>query len=144
VFTVKAYIRKSHILVAMREFNKALSAIQHAAEMDDDSKNTAEIQAQMMKIHQAMESERAGETDEQTFNRAMKDPEIAEIMADPIMRSILEQAQSDPGSIQEHMKNPTIKTKIVSVPLAYVVRVETDIPLLDKTHQCRCTPHSMK
>jgi stress-induced-phosphoprotein 1 len=113
--TVKAYIRKSHVLVGMREHSKALSAIQDAAEHDDEHKHTAEIQQQMIKINQAMAAERAGETDEQAFQRAMRDPEVAEIMADPVMRSILEQAQTDPPSIQEHMKNPTIRTKIVGV-----------------------------
>jgi stress-induced-phosphoprotein 1 len=98
----------------MQEHSKALTAIQEAAEHDDEHKNTAEIQQQMIKINQAMSQARANETDEQTLARAMKDPEIAEIMSDPIMRSILEQAQNDPPSIQEHMKNPTIRAKIVS------------------------------
>jgi hypothetical protein len=102
------------VLVGMREYTKALAAIQDAAEHDDEQKNTSEIQQQMYKINQAMSQERAGETEEQTLQRAMKDPEVAEIMSDPIMRSILEQAQSDPPSIQEHMKNPTIRAKIVS------------------------------
>jgi stress-induced-phosphoprotein 1 len=104
------------VLVGMREYTKALAAIQEAAEHDDEHKNTSEIQQQMYKINQAMAQERAGETEEQTLQRAMKDPEVAEIMSDPIMRSILEQAQSDPPSIQEHMKNPTIRAKIVSLP----------------------------
>jgi stress-induced-phosphoprotein 1 len=99
----------------MRENIKALSAIQAAAEADTEQKNTAEIQQQMIKINQAMSAERANETDEQAFQRAMKDPEVAEIMSDPVMRSILEQAQNEPGSIQDHMKNPTIRSKIVSV-----------------------------
>jgi stress-induced-phosphoprotein 1 len=78
-FAVKAYIRKSHVLFGMREFNKSMDAIQLAAEHDDDHKSTSEIQQQMIKIQQAVTSERAGETDEQAFARAMKDPEVAEM-----------------------------------------------------------------
>jgi stress-induced-phosphoprotein 1 len=119
---VKAYIRKSHVLFGMREYNKALDAIQDAAEHDDEQKNTAEITQQMIKIQQAIQSQRSTETDEQTFARAMKDPEVAEIMSDPIMRSILDQAQSDPPSIQEHMKNPLIRQKITKLINAGILR----------------------
>jgi hypothetical protein len=38
-----------------------------------------------------MQQERQGETDEQTYARAMRDPEVAEIMADPLMRRELKQ-----------------------------------------------------
>ena len=34
------------------------------------------------------------------------------IMQDPIMQSILQQAQGDPAALQEHMKNAVIKSKI--------------------------------
>lgn len=63
----------------MREYTKALDAIQDAAEHDDEQKNTAEITQQMMKIQQGIQSQRSTETDEQAFARAMKDPEVAEM-----------------------------------------------------------------
>lgn len=34
------------------------------------------------------------------------------IMSDPIMQQILQQAQSDPSALQDHMKNPTMKAII--------------------------------
>lgn len=106
----------------MREYTKALDAIQLAAEHDDEHKSTTEIQQHMIKIQQAMMSERAGETDEQTMARAMKDPEVAQIMNDPVMRSILEQAQSDPKSLQDHMKNPAIRQNITKLVNAGILR----------------------
>jgi hypothetical protein len=33
-------------------------------------------------------------------------------MQDPVMQSILQQAQTDPAALQEHMKNPAIRSKI--------------------------------
>jgi stress-induced-phosphoprotein 1 len=33
-------------------------------------------------------------------------------MQDPIMQSILQQAQGDPAALQEHMKNPGIRAKV--------------------------------
>jgi len=34
------------------------------------------------------------------------------IMQDPVMNSILQQAQGDPAALQDHMKNPAIKSKV--------------------------------
>jgi len=44
-------------------------------------------------------------------------------MSDPIMQSILQQAQGDPAALQEHMKNPGIKSKIEMLIAAGVIRV---------------------
>jgi len=44
-------------------------------------------------------------------------------MQDPIMNSILQQAQGDPAALQEHMKNPVIKTKIQRLIQAGIIRV---------------------
>lgn len=44
-------------------------------------------------------------------------------MQDPVMQSILQQAQNDPAALQEHMKNPTIKAKVQRLISAGVIRV---------------------
>lgn len=59
-----------------------------------------------------MNQERAGETDEQTYQRALRDPEIQEIMGDPLMRQILSDAQQDPRALRDHMKNPMVSSLI--------------------------------
>jgi stress-induced-phosphoprotein 1 len=45
------------------------------------------------------------------------------IMGDPVMQSILQQAQSDPQALQEHMRNPVVRTKIQKLAAAGVIRV---------------------
>lgn len=45
------------------------------------------------------------------------------IMNDPIMQSILQQAQSDPAALNEHMKNPEIRSKVQKLVAAGVIRV---------------------
>lgn len=45
------------------------------------------------------------------------------IMQDPVMQTILQQAQSDPAALQEHMKNPAVRSKIQKLVAAGVVRV---------------------
>jgi stress-induced-phosphoprotein 1 len=44
------------------------------------SQHTREIESQMQKCMTEMYAERSGETDEQTLERAMRDPEVAKIM----------------------------------------------------------------
>lgn len=66
----------------------------------------------MRKITFADAESRAGETDEQTYARAMRDPEVQEIMRDPVFQSILSQAQQDPKSLQSHMQDERIRRKV--------------------------------
>ncbi len=45
------------------------------------------------------------------------------IMQDPIMKSILQQAQSDPAALAEHMRNPGVRSKIQKLVAAGVIRM---------------------
>lgn len=74
---VKAYIRKSHVLYAMRDYTKSIEAAEQAAEADEEKKHTKEIQEQVGKCQQALFSQREGESEEETLARAMRDPEVA-------------------------------------------------------------------
>lgn len=74
---VKAYIRKSNILFAMRDHTQAIDAIQEAKDRDVDHKHTTEITQQEYKCQQALFSQRGEESQEETLARAMRDPEVA-------------------------------------------------------------------
>jgi stress-induced-phosphoprotein 1 len=43
-------------------------------------------------------------------------------MNDPVMQQILQQAQSDPASLQDHMKNPVVRQKIQKLVNAGIIR----------------------
>ncbi|KAJ7929167.1 activator of Hsp70 and Hsp90 chaperone [Mycena leptocephala] len=118
----KAYIRKSTILFAMRDYTQAIEAAQEAKDRDPEHKHAREIAEQEMKCQQALFSQRGTETQEQTLERAMRDPEVAGIMNDPIMQQILQQAQSNPGALQDHMKNPGVRSKIQKLINAGIIR----------------------
>jgi stress-induced-phosphoprotein 1 len=77
VLIVKAYIRKSHILYTMRDYVKAIEAVQEAAEHDEAKAHTKEIQDQIWKCQQAQFAQREGESDDDVMQRAMRDPEVA-------------------------------------------------------------------
>jgi stress-induced-phosphoprotein 1 len=61
----------------MRDYTKAIEAIQEAKEHDIEHKHTAEISQQEMKCQQALFSQRGEESQEETLQRAMRDPEVA-------------------------------------------------------------------
>ncbi|KAJ3808899.1 activator of Hsp70 and Hsp90 chaperone [Lentinula lateritia] len=119
---VKAYIRKANVLLSMREYAKALEAVQEAELHDEGNKNATELKQLEYKIQTALYEQRGEETQEQTLERAMRDPEVANIMNDPVMQQILQQAQSDPSALQDHMKNPTVREKIMKLANAGIIR----------------------
>ena len=75
--TVKAYIRKSQVLFTMRDYIKAIEAVQEAAEHDEANAHSKEIQEQIWKCQQAQFAQREGESDDDVMQRAMRDPEVA-------------------------------------------------------------------
>lgn len=77
---VKAYIRKSMVYYGMKEYTKAIDAAQQAMDQDVEKKHTREIEQHMQKCLSETYNQRQGETDEQTYERAMRDPEIQSIM----------------------------------------------------------------
>jgi len=120
---IRAYLRKAQALFAMREYNKCLDVCELATLHDEGGKNAREIQSQQEKALQAQFSAREGETEEQTMQRIQNDPEILQILQDPVMQTILQQAKGDPAALQEHMRNPGVKSKIQKLVAAGVIRM---------------------
>ncbi|RXK38934.1 stress-induced-phosphoprotein 1 [Tremella mesenterica] len=119
---IKAYIRKALVQQGMKDNTKALETLQKAMDADVEKKHTRELETTMMKVMNELESERATETDEQTYQRAMRDPEVQEIMSDPVMRQILADSQQDPKALMDHMKNPLIAQKIQKLVTAGIIK----------------------
>jgi len=120
---IRAYLRKAQAYFGMREYSKCLDACTEATEVDVTKANAREIEQQQQKALSAMYSARENETEEQTKERIQRDPEIMSIMQDPVMQSILQQAQGDPAALQEHMKNPGIRSKIQKLIASGIIRV---------------------
>ena len=119
----KAYLRKAQALFGMKEYNKCLDVCTEAMEHDEGGKNSREIEQQQQKALEAQYTARAGETEEETSARIQRDPEILQILQDPVMASILNQAKNDPAALNDHMKNPGIRSKIQKLIASGVIRV---------------------
>lgn len=119
---IKAYIRKGLVQTAMKEYTQALETFQRGGDADKEGKHANEIAQNINKVMGELQSQRSTETDEQTYERAMRDPQVAEIMNDPIMRQILSDAQQNPTALMDHMKNPIVGQKIQKLINAGIIR----------------------
>jgi len=106
---VKGYLRKANCLVMMKQVEKAIEVYNEALKVDPAN---AEAKAGISKAYQTQMASQAGMSREQRAEQAMKDPEVQQIMGDPVMRQILEEMQTNPQSVQNHLKNPEIAKKI--------------------------------
>jgi len=112
---VKAYLRKAKVLQGMGQSSKAISAYEKVLEMDPNCSEAVEGYKNC--------SIQSHNDPEETRKRAMKDPEVQQILQDPAMRMILEQMQSDPQAIQEHLQNPEISAKFMKLREAGLISV---------------------
>ena len=112
---VKAYLRKAKVLQGMGQSSKAIAVYEKVLEMDPNCTEAVEGYKNC--------SIQSHNDPEETRKRAMKDPEVQQILADPAMRMILEQMQSDPQAIQEHLRNPEIAAKFMKLREAGLISV---------------------
>ncbi|RMZ86938.1 hypothetical protein DV736_g5842, partial [Chaetothyriales sp. CBS 134916] len=119
---VKAYLRKAQALFGMKEYNRCLDVCTEAQEHDSSGANSREIDQQQQRALEAMYTARAGESEEETAARIQRDPEIMSILQDPVMQSILQQAKNDPAALNEHMRNPSVRSKIQKLIASGVIR----------------------
>ncbi|KAK4540061.1 hypothetical protein LTR36_009802 [Oleoguttula mirabilis] len=120
---IRAYLRKAQALFAMKEFSRCIDVCAEASAHDEGGKNAREIEQQSQKALQAQYSAQEGETEEQAQERIQRDPEIMEILASPVMQSILQQAKGDPKALNDHMKNPGIAKNIRKLMSAGVIKM---------------------
>ena len=73
---IRAYVRKSQALQAMKEYNRALDVCTEALE-HDDGKHARELEQQQQKCLEAQFIARAGESEQQTMERIQNDPEVS-------------------------------------------------------------------
>jgi len=119
---VKAYIRKGNAHYFMKEYHKSLEAYEKGLKFDE---NNAELKEGLKKTMMAINTQNYGGDEKGQQERAAKaaqDPEIQEILRDPIMNQILNDMQTDPKAIANHMRNPTVAAKINKLIAAGILR----------------------
>ncbi|CAK7896915.1 heat shock protein Sti1p [[Candida] anglica] len=121
---IRAYIRKANAQLAMREYSQVMETLTVAREKDSElgGKSVSEIDQLYNKAVSQRFQAIEGETSEQTMERVSRDPEIVQILQDPVMQGILGQARENPAALQDHMRNPEVSKKINMLIAAGVIR----------------------
>ncbi|KAL1231556.1 Stress-induced-phosphoprotein [Trichinella spiralis] len=101
--------------MALKEPIRAMKAFEEALKIDP---NNQEAMNGMREAASACD-----QSPDEARKKALEDPEIREILADPAMVHILEQMSHNPQALREHLKNPEIAGKINKLIEAGVVRI---------------------
>eukprot|EP01135_Chromosphaera_perkinsii_P012040 Nk52_evm3s2578 gene=Nk52_evmTU3s2578 len=120
----KGYIRKATILYFMKDYVKAIKVYEDGLKRCPENQ---EMKDGIVRCQQTMfagaNTNNEGKTREQMAQEAIaRDPELQEILADPVMQSILQQMSQDPGAAKDHLKNPMIAAKIQKLINAGIVQ----------------------
>uniref|UniRef100_A0A2P2HXJ6 Stress-induced-phosphoprotein 1 n=1 Tax=Hirondellea gigas TaxID=1518452 RepID=A0A2P2HXJ6_9CRUS len=113
---IKGYIRKAKIQQGLRQFSAAQESFRKALNIDP---NHPEVLSGLKECRMASNSD-----PEEIRKLAMADPEVQQILKDPAMRIILEQMQSDPRALQDHLKNPEISAKIQKLMQSGLISIQ--------------------
>ncbi|CAN7123975.1 unnamed protein product [Brassica rapa subsp. narinosa] len=120
----KGYTRKGAIQFFMKEYDKAMETYQEG--LKHDPKNQELLDGVRRCVEQINKANRGDLTPEELKERqakAMQDPEVQNILSDPVMRQVLVDFQENPKAAQEHMKNPMVMNKIQKLVSAGIVQV---------------------
>ncbi|XP_010539811.1 PREDICTED: hsp70-Hsp90 organizing protein 3 [Tarenaya hassleriana] len=120
----KGYSRKGAVQFFMKEYDKAMETYQEG--LKHDPKNQELLDGVRRCVEQVNKANRGDLSPEELKERqakAMQDPEIQNILSDPVMRQVLVDFQENPKAAQEHMKNPMVMNKIQKLVSAGIVQV---------------------
>ncbi|ERM94729.1 hypothetical protein AMTRI_Chr03g143920 [Amborella trichopoda] len=120
----KGYSRKGAIQFFMKEYDKALETYQEGLKHDPNNQELMEgVQRCVEQINKASRGELSPEELKERQAKAMQDPEIQNILSDPVMRQVLIDFQENPKAAQEHLKNPQVMHKIQKLVTAGIVQI---------------------
>uniref|UniRef100_A0A0E0K2Y7 STI1 domain-containing protein n=1 Tax=Oryza punctata TaxID=4537 RepID=A0A0E0K2Y7_ORYPU len=120
----KGYTRKGAIQFFMKEYDKAMETYQAGLKHDPNNPELLDgVKRCIEQINKANRGDLSQEEIQERQNKAMQDPEIQNILTDPIMRQILVDLQENPRASQEHLKNPGVMQKIQKLVSAGIVQM---------------------
>ncbi|KAH6818117.1 stress-inducible protein [Perilla frutescens var. frutescens] len=121
----KGYTRKGAIQFFMKEHDKALETYQEGLKHDPQNQELLDgIRRCVEQINKASRGDFTPDELKERQAKAMQDPEVQNILTDPVMRQVLVDFQENPSAAQEHMKNPLVMNKIQKLVSAGIVQVK--------------------
>ncbi|KAE8725335.1 Hsp70-Hsp90 organizing protein 1 [Hibiscus syriacus] len=121
----KGYTRKGAVQFFMKEYDKALETYQEGLKHDPNNQELLDgVRRCVEQINKASRGDLSPEELKERQARAMQDPEIQNILSDPVMRQVLTDFQENPKAAQEHTKNPMVMNKIQKLISAGIVQMK--------------------
>ncbi|KAL9249366.1 Hsp70-Hsp90 organizing protein 2-like protein [Drosera capensis] len=120
----KGYTRKGAVQFFMKEYDKALETYQEGLKHEPNNPELLDgVKRCVQQINKASRGDLSPEELKERQAKAMQDPEIQNILTDPVMRQVLIDLQENPKAAQEHMKNPMVMNKVQKLVSAGIVQV---------------------
>ncbi|KAL3498686.1 hypothetical protein ACH5RR_041418 [Cinchona calisaya] len=120
----KGYTRKGAVQFFMKEYEKALETYQEGLKHDRSNQELLDgVRRCVEQINKASRGDLSPEELKERQAKAMQDPEIQNILTDPVMRQVLTDFQENPKAAQEHTKNPLVMNKIQKLVSAGIVQM---------------------
>ncbi|KAL9350119.1 hypothetical protein Peur_057374 [Populus x canadensis] len=120
----KGYTRKGAVQFFMKEYDKALETYQEGLKHDPRNQELLDgVRRCVEQLNKASRGDLSPEELKERQAKAMQDPEIQNILSDPVMRQVLVDFQENPKSAQEHTKNPMVMSKIQKLVQAGIVQM---------------------
>ncbi|XP_057977497.1 hsp70-Hsp90 organizing protein 3-like [Malania oleifera] len=120
----KGYTRKGAIQFFMKEHDKALETYQEGLKHDPNNQELLDgVRRCVEQINKTSRGDISPEDLKERQAKAMHDPEVQNILTDPIMRQVLVDFQENPKAAQEHMKNPLVMNKVQKLVSAGIVQI---------------------
>lgn len=120
----KGYSRKAHIQFFLKDYEKAMATYEAGLTHDPDN---AELKDGVMRCQMQIQRFMSGMASEDEIKerqaKAMSDPEIQNIMIDPVMQQVLKEMQENPSSAARHLGNPGIGMKLRRLMAAGIIRM---------------------
>ncbi|PRQ18095.1 putative 43kDa postsynaptic protein [Rosa chinensis] len=121
----KGYTRKGAVQFFMREYDKALETYQEGLKHDPGNQDLLDgVRRCVEQINKASRGDLSADELKERQAKGMQDPEIQNILSDPVMRQVLVDFQENPKAAQEHSKNPMVMAKIQKLVSAGIVQIK--------------------
>jgi stress-induced-phosphoprotein 1 len=119
---VKAWARKGDIEILLKENHKAMESFRKGLEIDPESQVCMDG---LRKVSTMINHGSANMSEDERKERAahaMADPDIQNILMDPIIQQVLQDFQHNPKAANEAMKDQTVRKKIEKLIASGVVQ----------------------
>ncbi|KAL3647282.1 Hsp70-Hsp90 organizing protein 2 [Castilleja foliolosa] len=121
----KGYTRKGAVQFFMKEYEKALETYQEGLKLDSHNQELLDgVRRCVEQINKASRGDLTPEELKERQAKGMQDPEIQNILTDPVMRQVLQDFQENPRAALEHQKNPSVMSKIQKLISAGIVQIK--------------------